>query len=71
MSAFKAVKAIPIPAQIYEWKAAPSTRERAKEIQNRTRDEFLKAFEDGLAVLGYERDEKGNGKFLLGKWEER
>src|SRR2546429_659291 len=71
MSAFKAVKAIPVPAQIYEWKAAPSTRERAKEIQNRTRDEFLKAFADGLAVLGYERDEAGNGKFLLGKWDER
>src|SRR5438309_3835635 len=66
-SAFKLVKSISIPAQIYEWKAAPSTRERAKEIQNRTRDEFFKAFEDGLAVLGYERDEKGNGKFLLGK----
>jgi predicted GNAT superfamily acetyltransferase len=51
MSEFKAVKAISIPAQIYEWKAAPSTRERAKEIQNRARDEFLKAFADGLAVL--------------------
>ena len=71
MSEFKAVKAIPVPAQIYEWKAAPSTRERAKEIQNRTRDEFLKAFADELAVLGYERDEKGSGKFLLGEWEER
>src|SRR6267143_844923 len=47
-SAFKLVKSISIPAQIYEWKAAPSTRERAKEIQNRTRDEFFKAFEDGL-----------------------
>jgi predicted GNAT superfamily acetyltransferase len=68
---FKLVKSISIPAQIYEWKAVPTTRQRAKEVQDRTRDEFLKAFADDLAVLGYERDEKGNGKFLLGKWEER
>ena len=70
-SPFKPVKAISIPAQIYEWKATPSTRERAKGVQDLTRDEFLKAFADGLAVLGYERDEKGSGKFLLGEWEER
>jgi predicted GNAT superfamily acetyltransferase len=70
-SEFKPLKSISIPAQIYEWKAAPASRERAKEVQDRTRDEFLKAFADDLAVLGYERDEKGNGKFLLGKWEER
>jgi predicted GNAT superfamily acetyltransferase len=70
-SEFKPVKSISIPAQIYEWKAAPASRERAKEVQDRTRDEFLKAFADDLAVLGYERDEKGNGKLLLGKWEER
>src|SRR5213079_538661 len=49
-SEFKPMKSISIPAQIYEWKATPSTRERAKEIQDRTRDEFLKAFANGLAV---------------------
>ena len=70
-SQFKLVKSIAIPAQIYEWKAAPATRRRAKEVQDRTRDEFLKAFADGLAVLGYERDENGRGTFLLGEWEER
>jgi predicted GNAT superfamily acetyltransferase len=67
---FKPLRTISVPAVIYEWKAAPATRERAKEVQDRTRNEFLKAFADDLAVLGYERDEKGNGKFLLGKWEE-
>ena len=70
-SEFRPVQSVSIPAQIYEWKATPSTRERAKEIQDRTRDEFLKAFANDLAVLGYERYENGNGKFLLGKWEER
>ena len=68
---FKPLRTISVPAEIYEWKAAPATRERAKEVQDRTRDEFLNAFADGLAVLGYERDEAGNGKFLLGKWAER
>ena len=61
---------ISVPAHIYSWKAAPGSRERAKEIQDRNRAEFLKAFGDGQAVLGYERDAAGNGKFLLGKWEE-
>ena len=26
---------------------------------------------NGLAVLGYERDAEGNGKFLLGHWDEK
>ena len=69
-SSYRPVKSISIPAQVYEWKAKPTTRERAKEIQDCNRDGFLKAFANGLAVLGYERDNKGNGKFLLGKWEE-
>ena len=32
--------------------------------------DFLQAFSEGLAVLGYERDQQGNGKFLLGRWDE-
>ncbi len=62
---------ISVPAQIYEWKASPTTRSQAKEVQDRNREQFVKAFDDGLAVLGYERDQQGNGKFLLGRWEEK
>jgi predicted GNAT superfamily acetyltransferase len=62
---------ISIPAQIYDWKASPSTRSRAKEVQDRNREQFLKAFGEGLTVLGYERDQQGSGKFLLGRWEEK
>jgi predicted GNAT superfamily acetyltransferase len=69
-SEFKPAKSVSIPAQIYEWKAAPASRQRAKEVQDRIRDEFLEAFADRLAVLGYERDQEGDGRFLLGKWEE-
>jgi hypothetical protein len=60
-----------VPAQIYDWKASPATRNQAKEVQERNREQFLKAFADGLAVLGYERDRQGSGKFLVGRWEER
>jgi predicted GNAT superfamily acetyltransferase len=62
---------ISVSAQIYDWKASPATRNQAKEVQDRNREQFVKAFADGLAVLGYERDQHGNGKFLLGRWEEK
>jgi predicted GNAT superfamily acetyltransferase len=62
---------ISVPAQIYDWKASSSTRSQAKEVQDRNREDFLKAFADGLAVLGYERDKQGSGKFLLGRWDEK
>ncbi len=68
--AFKQESAIAIPAEIYAWKAAAETRSQAQQVQERTREQFLRAFESGLAVLGYERDSSGNGKFLLGKWDE-
>jgi predicted GNAT superfamily acetyltransferase len=61
---------IEVPAQIYEWKAAAGTRDKAKQVQERNREQFLRAVDSDLAVLGYERDAAGNGKFLLGKWEE-
>lgn len=62
--------AIDVPAEIYAWKAAPETRNRAEEVQLRNRTVFLDAFPRGLAVLGYERDAQGNGRFLLGRWDE-
>ena len=61
---------IEVPAQIYDWKAAPETRALALQLQERNRNQFLRAFGEGLAVLGYERDAAGNGKFLLGHWDE-
>jgi predicted GNAT superfamily acetyltransferase len=69
-SQFRCENAIAVPAQIYDWKAAAGTREQARKIQERNREQFLKAFAEGLAVIGYERDAAGNGKFLLGRWDE-
>jgi predicted GNAT superfamily acetyltransferase len=62
---------IEVPAQIYEWKAAPETRSKAQQVQERNREQFLRAFSHGLAVLGYERDAQSNGKFMLGHWDEK
>ena len=67
----EAETSIDVPAPIYEWKAAPDTRVKAKQVQEENREKFLRAFADGLAVLGYERDAEGNGKFLLGHWDEK
>ncbi len=62
---------ISVPAQIYVWKASPDTRAQSLNVQEQNRAQFVKAFAEGLAVLGYERDPQGNGKFLLGRWEEK
>lgn len=67
---FECEVGIEVPAQIYEWKAAAETRERAKVVQERNREAFLKNFANRLAVLGYDHDAQGNGKFLLGHWDE-
>jgi predicted GNAT superfamily acetyltransferase len=66
----EALSKISVPAQIYDWKASTTTRSQAKEVQDRNRERFVKAFSEGLAVLGYERHPEGDGKFLLGQWEE-
>jgi len=60
-----------VPAQVYDWKASSTTRSQAKEVQDRNREQFVRAFDNGLAVLGYERDQQGSGKFLVGRWEEK
>lgn len=69
-SEFETRRTISVPAQVYEWKTAAETRAQAIEVQDENREGFLGAFAEGLAVLGYERDQEGNGKFLLGRWDE-
>jgi predicted GNAT superfamily acetyltransferase len=61
---------IDVPAEIYQWKADSSTRARALAVQSTNRDSFLRSFDQGLSVLGYERNGNGNGRFLLGVWDE-
>jgi len=61
---------IDVPAEIYEWKADANTRAQALAVQASNREQFERAFAEGLSVLGYERDNHGNGRFLLGEWDE-
>ena len=67
---FECRAGIDVPAEIYEWKAAATTRAQALAVQGSNRERFTRAFAEGLSVLGYERDERGNGRFLLGEWDE-
>ena len=62
----EATKTIEVPREIYEWKASPTMKTQAQAVQDRNRQDFQAAFAQGLSVLGYVRDERGNGKFLLG-----
>lgn len=64
----KTERYIDVPADIYQWKMAKDSR--AAETQKQNREQFIKGFDEGLAVIGYVRDQKGNGRFLLGHWDE-
>jgi predicted GNAT superfamily acetyltransferase len=57
---------ITIPAEIAEIRMQDPNRARA--IQKRASDEFTAAFDQGLAVIGFEKSEQA-GTYLLGKWE--
>jgi len=67
---FECLASVDVPAAISEWKATATSRPRALAVQQRNRDDFQRAFDEGLSVLGYERDGQGNGRFLLGGWDE-
>lgn len=70
-SAVNPEKTITVPALIYEWKADPARRDRARDVQLANREQFLNGFSRGLAVLGYRRDAEGNGAFLLARPQEQ
>ncbi len=61
---------IEVPAAIYQWKAAEKDRERALAVQLENRRRFQQAFERGLAVTGFTRDEQGNGTYELAPFTE-
>jgi predicted GNAT superfamily acetyltransferase len=57
---------ISYPADIARIRSQDSAR--ARQIQQANADRFLHAFEDGLAVTGFARDES-EGTYLLGRWQ--
>ncbi len=46
-------------------------REKSLEAQIKNREALQVAFARGLAVVGYERNAEGDGRFLLGHWNEK
>jgi predicted GNAT superfamily acetyltransferase len=61
---------VEVPAEIYAWKASAEDRGKAREVQAGNAEQLETAFAHGLAVVGYQRTEHGDGQFLLGPWDE-
>jgi predicted GNAT superfamily acetyltransferase len=66
----EAVEAVVVPAALAGWKASDDEREKARAVQAANADALESAFAQGLSVIGYERDAQGDGRFLLGVWDE-
>jgi hypothetical protein len=58
---------IQVPASIYQWKTSDQDRGRALDVQLENREKFQRAFQKGLAVIGFSIDAEGNGVFELGR----
>jgi len=69
-SARRIEQRIVVPRSIYEWKEDPEQRPKAQHIQSENRRAFAEAFQRNVAVVGYEKDDEGNGSFLLGPWDD-
>ena len=69
-SSIVAERAISVPAEVYAWKSQPKTRDKARDIQARNREEFLAAFNENLSVLGFQCTEHGDGIYQLAHWDE-
>jgi predicted GNAT superfamily acetyltransferase len=57
---------IEIPSEIATIRA--NEPECAREVQQKASDQFRAAFDQGLAVIGFEKSER-DGTYLIGKWE--
>jgi len=63
-------ESIRVPSEVYAWKADDALRHLAADVQGENRAAFQDAFARGLAVIAFERDERGDGIFYLGQWVE-
>lgn len=59
---------IAIPSDIATIRS--SDPKQAREIQQKASEQFLSSFNQGLAVIGFERSEQA-GTYLLGQWESK
>jgi predicted GNAT superfamily acetyltransferase len=67
---FETLEYVDVPADIYAWKASAAHRSAARAVQAGNAAALEEAFAQGRSVLGYRRNEAGDGSFLLGVWDE-
>ena len=67
---FDVLEQVDVPGEIYEWKASETERDAARRVQASNAAALEDAFGRGHTVLGYRRNENGDGSFLLGIWDE-
>jgi predicted GNAT superfamily acetyltransferase len=68
--AFAVDEEVEVPAALSSWKMDDAERPKALTVQASNAEALETAFAKGLTVLGYRRDEAGNGFFQLGHWDE-
>ena len=61
----KIQETILVPGPVSEWKVSPEDQARAAAVQQENRQRFLDAFGRGLVVVGFNRDNEGNGIYQL------
>jgi predicted GNAT superfamily acetyltransferase len=68
--AFDVVEEVEVPGALSAWKMNDAERPKALAVQESNAEALETAFAKGLTVLGYLRDEAGDGYFQLGQWDE-
>jgi predicted GNAT superfamily acetyltransferase len=65
VATWKTIETIKLPRAVAEWKQQPDAEGQLAELQADIRKRFLRAFERGLAVADFARDDQGNGIYQL------
>ena len=65
---------VDVSSEIYAWKASSpdsaTARANARDLQFRNAQALESAFSRNLTVLNYQRNDRGDGQFQLGHWDE-
>lgn len=66
----ESLEGVAVPVEIAAWKACDADRAKARDVQEANAVALEAAFARGLAVVGYERNERGDGRFLLEAYDD-
>jgi predicted GNAT superfamily acetyltransferase len=67
---FAVLEQVEVPAALSAWKMDDAERPKALAVQASNAEALEAAFAKGVTVLGYRRDDAGDGFFQLGRWDE-